>query len=125
MIRAWRWLRAFLSKQATLALLVVDLEARTDRLVSALRQEKARHDAELAAARASNTALRREAEAVDAANQAVIAQNRRERLFGNQLAHRNRLGHDWARQHLPPEQAAELCALLSPTLPNPKETTHA
>lgn len=123
MISVWRWLRAWLSNQTTLALLVVDLESRSDRLTAELRRRDAHHDAELARLRDENAGLRREAEAMDAANQELIRQNRLERLHGNKLAHRISAVHQFAEQ-LPTEQAAQLRDLLSPKLPGP-EATHA
>lgn len=120
-MNVWQRMRAWFSYQT----LVVELETRADRLAAELRRRDAHHDAEVARLRAENAGLRREAVAVDVANQAVIGQNRRERVFGNQLAHRNRLAVEWAERNLPPEQAAELRGLLAPKLSNPQETRRA
>ncbi|WP_433460745.1 hypothetical protein [Micromonospora sp. CA-248212] len=123
----WRWLRAFLSNQATLAALVVDLEARSDRLVALLRREKACREleaemrrAELATERASH---RREAESLDAGNQTLIELNRHLEATNSRQAQRLGAAHRFA-DRLPDDLAAELRALLAPTFSaQPEEAT--
>ena len=124
-MRWLRWLRAFLSNQATLAALLVEAEAERDRLAAMVRRMSARHELELQIGDAEVAAFRREAESLDAANVELIRQNRRERAWSNTLAHRLRKGHEFA-DRLPDELAAELRALLSPTfLTDPEEAPRA
>ncbi|MFD6565325.1 hypothetical protein [Micromonospora profundi] len=123
-MRWLRWLRAFLTNQATLAALLVDVESERDRLAAMVRRMSARHELELQIGDAEVAAFRREAESLDAANVELIRQNCRERAWSNTLAHRLRKGHEFAA-NLPDVQAAELRALLSPAFPSlPEEATH-
>lgn len=117
-------LRAWLSNQAVLVELVADLERRVRHLTHAAVARNTRHNTELVDLRAQLDACRREAESLDAANQAVNAQNRWERMWGNQLAHRNRAAWEMSEQ-LPPDVGERLRAALSLTLPAEKEPTRA
>ncbi len=128
-MRWWRWLRAFLSNQATSASLVVDLEARSGRLVSLLRREQACREleAEMARAelRAERDAHRREAESLHAGNQTLIEQNRAVEVTNSRQAHRIAAAYRFADQ-LPPDLATELRGRLALTFPAaPEEASHA
>jgi hypothetical protein len=124
-VRWWRWLRAWLSNQATLVALLGDAEAERDRLAAALRRERACRELEAELHRADVAALRREAESLDAGNRVLLDERRREAVRGNDMAHRLRKGHEFA-DRLPDELAAELRAALALTFPaQPEEATRA
>lgn len=125
MIGWWWWqrIRLWFTWQSMLIGRAVALERELTLTQGRLRREQSRHAAEVGGLHAEVAALRREAESLAAANDAVIAQNRRERLFGNQLAHRNRAGFELA-DRLPADLAAELRAALAPRIAT-EETTHA
>lgn len=122
-------MRAFLSNQATLASLVVGLEARSDRLAALLRREQACREleadmfrAELAAERAAH---RREAESLHAGNQTLIEQARWVEATNSRQAHRIAAAYRFADQ-LPPDLATELRGRLALTFPSaPEEATSA
>lgn len=125
----WRWLRAFLSNQSTLASLLVQAEADRDRLAALLRREKACREleadmfrAELAADRAAH---RREAESLDAGNQTLIGQIRRLEVTNSRQLHRLAAAHRFSNC-LPPDLAADLRGRLALTFPSaPEEATRA
>ncbi len=122
-MRWWRWLRAWLSNQATQASLLVEVEAERDRLAAVLRRERACRVLEAEMFRDDRAALRREAESLDAGNRVLLDENRREVMRGNDMAHRLRKGHEFA-DRLPDDLAAELRAALAPTFSaQPEEAT--
>lgn len=124
-MRWWRWLRAWLSNQATLVALLGDAEAERERLAAVLRRARAQHELELQMRDADVAACRREAESLNAANRALNDDMRRERVWGNDLAHRLRKAHEFA-DRLPDGLAAELRAAVAPTfLAQPEESTRA
>lgn len=124
-MRWWRWLRAFLSKQAELASRLVEAEADRDRLTALLVREKASRELEADMYRADLSALRREAESLHAANEERHETIQRELAWSNTMAHRLRKGHEFA-DRLPADLADELRGLLAPTfLTAPEEADHA
>ncbi len=124
-MRWWRWLRAWWSNQATLAALLVEVEADRDRLAGLLRRERACRELEAEMLRADLAACRREAESLNAANVELIAEIQRERAWSNTVVHRNAAAHQFA-DRLPPDVAADLRGCLSPVfLTAPEEATRA
>lgn len=118
-----------MSNQATLASLVVDLEARSDRLAALLRREQACRELEADMFRAELTAERaahrREAESLHAGNQTLIEQARWVEVTNSRQAHRIAAAYRFADQ-LPPDLAAELRGRLALTFPAvPEEATDA
>jgi len=127
-VRWWRWLRAFLSNQATLVALLVEAETDRDRLAALLRREQACRELEARIFAADVAALRREAESLHAANEERHATIQQERAWSNTVVHRNAAGFRLA-DRLPAELsdlADELRGCLAPTFPTaPEEANHA
>ncbi len=128
-MRWWRWLRAWLSNQATLASLLVEVEADRDRMASLLRREKACRELEAdmfrAERRAERDAHRREAESLHAGNRTLIEQIRWVEATNSRQAHRIAAAYRFAEQ-LSPDLAAELRGRLALTFPSaPEEATSA
>lgn len=117
----WRRIRLWFTWQTMLIRRAIELDQELALTQARLRREHGRHAAEVEGLRVDLAACRREAESLSAANDAVIAQNQRERLFGNHLAHRNRAGVELA-DRLPADLAAELRAALAPTFPSEERT---
>lgn len=123
-MKVLRWLRAWLSNQATLAALLCEVEGERDRLAAQLRRAEARRVAEAESHRQELAAARTELNALDAANAAVDDRLRREIRYGTGQAQRLNAAYQFADQ-LPDDLAAELRALVTPQIVAVEGASHA
>lgn len=115
MIWWFRWLRAWLSNQSTLAALLAEKETALGHERARQRRDLARYGQHLADLSHQLRAARREAESLDAGNQALRAEVQQEREYGTRLHHRiNAVWQLTETSRMPADVAAEVRHLLTP-----------
>ncbi|GGM26589.1 hypothetical protein GCM10011608_09240 [Micromonospora sonchi] len=127
-----RWLHRvaiWWRSRSWLAARVRELEALEARRLREQRAETERRDAKEAELRDRimtllETQARQEHTHVVSAAE-LLADLEQERVWGNGYIARINAAHQWAGVHLPADVAAELCAVLSPTMPDVEESPNA